>query len=261
MLKREQILETIKAKLEPLAFVNAMWEGGSAAFGRVDEFSDIDLLLDVADEKVAETFDALEDALRQLSPITDTYEIPQPTWHGHHQRFYRLQKASDYLLIDCAITKQSSQNKFLEQEIHGRHLVHFDKTGVVQSPPWDEAAWQERLRKRLAELIGFFPITANFPEKELRRKHPMDALSYYNGLILRPLVELLRMKYDPSRHHFGTRYLYTVLPPEEVKQLEGLMFVGSPEALLVNTAVATDWFWALADELDEQLDIPEEPTT
>jgi predicted nucleotidyltransferase len=254
MVTREQIVEAVRAKLEPLEFVNAMWEGGSAAFGRVDEFSDIDLLLDVADERVIETFEVLEDTLRQLSPITDEYEVPQPTWHGHHQRFYRLQKASDYLLVDCAVLKQSSENKFLEQKIHGRHPVHFDKTGVVQSPPWDDDAWQVRLRRRLADLIGFFPITANFPEKELRRKHSLDALSYYNGLIIRPLVELLRIKYDPTRHDFGPRYLYEVLPLDELKKLEGLMFVGSPDALLANTAVASDWFWALADELDERLD-------
>ncbi len=36
-LTREKILTALKTKLEPLSFTNAMWEGGAAAFNRVDE--------------------------------------------------------------------------------------------------------------------------------------------------------------------------------------------------------------------------------
>jgi len=39
---RSSILSALRAALEPLPFVHAMWEGGAAAFGRVDEWSDGD---------------------------------------------------------------------------------------------------------------------------------------------------------------------------------------------------------------------------
>jgi hypothetical protein len=42
-LTRDQTLSALQAALEPLADVLAMWEGSSVAFGRNDEWSDIDL--------------------------------------------------------------------------------------------------------------------------------------------------------------------------------------------------------------------------
>ena len=39
---RSSILTTLRAALEPLPYVHAMWEGGAAAFGGVNEWSDGD---------------------------------------------------------------------------------------------------------------------------------------------------------------------------------------------------------------------------
>ncbi|MBF8284247.1 MAG: Nucleotidyltransferase protein, partial [Anaerolineales bacterium] len=39
---RSSILTALRAALEPLPYVHAIWEGGAAAFGRVDEWSDCD---------------------------------------------------------------------------------------------------------------------------------------------------------------------------------------------------------------------------
>jgi hypothetical protein len=60
-----------------------MWEGGAAAFKRVDQWSDIDLQVDVADDRVADTFAVIEKTLTKLSPIGLKYALPSPTWHGH----------------------------------------------------------------------------------------------------------------------------------------------------------------------------------
>ena len=51
-LTRSAILTTLRQALEPLPYVHAMWEGGAAAFGRVDEWSDIDLQVDADDLRV-----------------------------------------------------------------------------------------------------------------------------------------------------------------------------------------------------------------
>jgi hypothetical protein len=56
--RREQVVEVLRAALEPLAFVNAAWLGGSDAFGRADELSDVDLQVDVDNGQVAATFAA-----------------------------------------------------------------------------------------------------------------------------------------------------------------------------------------------------------
>ena len=112
-LKREEIIKALKERLEPLDFVLAMWEGGAAAFGRVDEWSDIDLQVAAQDDRVAEVLPIVEEVLLSLSPIDIKYEIPQPTWHGHAQTFYRLGNASRYLLIDFVVIKQSSPIRWI----------------------------------------------------------------------------------------------------------------------------------------------------
>jgi predicted nucleotidyltransferase len=63
--RREQVVEVLRAALEPLAFVNAAWLGGSDAFGRADELSDVDLQVDVDDGQVA-AFGAVEAALADM---------------------------------------------------------------------------------------------------------------------------------------------------------------------------------------------------
>lgn len=41
---RETILQTIIAALQPEDFVLALWQGGSAAHGYTDEWSDLDVV-------------------------------------------------------------------------------------------------------------------------------------------------------------------------------------------------------------------------
>jgi predicted nucleotidyltransferase len=66
---RQRILEVIIATLQPKDFVLALWQGGSAAHGHTDEWSDIDIQVIVEDERVQETFDILEESLKTISEI------------------------------------------------------------------------------------------------------------------------------------------------------------------------------------------------
>jgi len=59
-LTRKQIIEALAEALKPLDYVHAFYEGGAAAFNRIDEWSDLDLYLVVDEEKVNETFVAVE---------------------------------------------------------------------------------------------------------------------------------------------------------------------------------------------------------
>ena len=44
---RKEIISAIVSALEPLDYVYALWEGGAVGFNRVDEWSDIDIHIDV----------------------------------------------------------------------------------------------------------------------------------------------------------------------------------------------------------------------
>jgi hypothetical protein len=241
-LGRADIVQALQAALEPLESALAMWEGGAAAFNRLDEWSDIDLQVAARDEQVEVVVAAAETALQALAPIELRYELPQPTWHGHWQAFYRLAGASPFLMLDFVVMKGSASNRFLEREIHGQAQVYFDKVGFVQAQPLDRAAWQERLRRRVATLQVLFPLFQVLTLKEINRGNFIEALAFYQGYTLRPLVEVLRIHYTPFHHDFHTRYLYYELPPEVVRRLESLFFVADPQALAAKREQAQVWF-------------------
>ena len=89
---RDRISSAVCEALKPLPSVFAGWEAGSAAFGVVDEYSDIDLSFIVDDDVSFELLYApAEKALEAVSPITATYT---PT----RGCYYKLKEGGDFLL-------------------------------------------------------------------------------------------------------------------------------------------------------------------
>lgn len=241
-LTRQHILRALTQALEPLEYTCAMWEGGAACFDRVDEWSDIDLQIDVHDERVDDALQVVERTLLELSPIDLKYELPQPTWHGHAQTFFRLQNASPFLLVDLVVMRHSNANKFLEPEIHGNAVVYFDKCGVIEGNHLDLQAHGERMQERLATLGTLFDLFQTLTLKELKRGNEVEALSFYQAYTLRPLVEALRIRHDPARHNFHTRYLKYDFPAEIAERLKPLFFVRDAEDLRLKHQQAQAWF-------------------
>jgi hypothetical protein len=214
------------------------------------------LHIEAADERVEEVFPLVEAALERLSPIELRYEVPQPSWHGHAQVFYRLRDAGPFLMVDLAVMKHTSSNKFLEQELHGEALVYFDRCGATQPPEFDHVALQQKLQARLADLRLRFEMFQNLVVKEFYRQHPLDALVSYHSLTLRPLVEVLRMLHQPARHEFGPRYLYVDLPPEDAQRLERLYYIANLEDLQAKHTEAQAWFQQAAADAANQINLP-----
>ena len=251
-IKRDEILSALEAALLPLDYVQAMWEGGAASFDRLDQWSDLDLQIVVDDDQVEEASRVVEQALLKLSPFAIRYELPQPTWHGHYQVFITLENASPFLMVDLVIMKISNPNRFLEPQIHGQAVVHFDKKGVTNPPPWDENAWRKKLADRLGSMIAVFDLFQPLVDKDVRRGRWLDALSFYQGMTLRPLVEALRMKYSPHHYNFHTRYIHLELPAEVVERLKALYFLPDPQHLRAAWEEAMAWFKELSAELTRE---------
>jgi len=112
---RDTVIKTLVHALKPLDYAHALYEGGAAAFNRLDEWSDVDLYLVVDDDKVGEAFLVAEKALKTLSSIKQKYEVKQLPWPGVSQAFYKLEGASEYLLIDFAVLKLSGPRNSLSQ--------------------------------------------------------------------------------------------------------------------------------------------------
>jgi hypothetical protein len=86
MLTRAEIAGAVQQTLEPQPFVHALWEGGSAAFGRLDEMSDLDLVIDADDDKVEAVISLLDGLFAGLQTngepgagIARRYRLPEPS--------------------------------------------------------------------------------------------------------------------------------------------------------------------------------------
>lgn len=249
-LERDTVLSAIRSVLEPWERVHAMWEGGAAAFDRVDEWSDIDLQVLCDDESVEDVFLRVEEALADLSPVEIRYRVPEPAWHGFSQAFYRLKDGGPFLLIDFVVMKKSSTKRLREQEIHGRGPVHFNKGGALQEEHINPADFAGLLQKRVEQLPVTFDLFQSTVTKELNRGNGVEALQFYQSMTLRPLLEALRIQHAPARFNFHTRYFYYDLPEEIIERLEPLYFIADMEDLREKHAVAVNWFGEVIDEID-----------
>ena len=251
-LGRRDVVDALVKVLEPLDCVYAFWEGGAAGFDRADEWSDIDAQAIVDDEHVEEVFKAVDKALTNLSGIQERFRLPEPTWHGHSQCFYKLKNASPFLLVDLAVIKEHTEaDKFDVWATHGKPIVKFDKKGLIVEKKLDPEAQATAIMKRLDTLKCLFEIFYIMPMKETHRKNHVEAMFFYLGQTYRPLVEALRMKHCPQRYNYATRYVYYDLPPKVVKKLEILLFF-DPEDMEAKVDEVKEWFWEVANCISQE---------
>lgn len=239
---RDKIIEAVASALKDEQSLRALWQAGSAANARADEWSDIDLIAVVRDESVGQIFSQVEATLERQFGIDLLWKVPEPTWHGHSQRFYRLRHASPYHLVDLVVQKESARERFLEQRRHGVPIVCIDRDGIVKPAAADPEAWQDRISFRTRELAVTFPMFQPFVTKELRRGRNVDAYSFYFAFTIRPLVEMLRIRHCPDRFDFGLRYLTHDLPADLAREVESLVYVGSAAELEQKQAAAVALF-------------------
>ena len=247
-LTREVIIQALVDALKPLEYIHACWEGGAVALDRVDEWSDIDLYLVVDNKKVDDTFLAVEKALKLLSPLRQRHGVFEPS-PGLFQAFYKLQDASEYLMVDVAVLKLSRPDKFLETEIHGNPAFYFNKSCEITPYPLQRDAFVKKLQRRLVGLQGEFAMFHNLVQKEMNRGHHLEALDFLH-MLLGWLVEVLRIRYSPLHYDFKMRFIHDELPAEVVKKLERLYFIKDTGDLQKKYDEAVEWFPKIVSEID-----------
>lgn len=247
---REMILPALVRALEPLAHVHAMWEGGSEAFGRTDRWSDIDLQVDVDDDRVTDTLATIETILEGLSPIRDRLEMPPGPGNGYTQVFYRLRDASEFLLVDLCVMKRSHPDKFLEPQIHGKVVFHFNKGGVLVVRPLDVEQHMAKITARRGRMEKRFAMFYSMVEKELKRGSHIAAIDLYYRLVLDSLVDALRLLHSPAHFDFKVPYLNHDLPKEVHEELQRLFFIRDGDDLSSKYREASSWFRRTLAEID-----------
>jgi predicted nucleotidyltransferase len=246
---REEILNCLIEALNPLNYVYAAWQGGSAAFKRVDQWSDIDIIVDVKDDKIMDLFNVLDISLESLAKIENSYGGPQSLSPGAYQKVYKLQGTSKFMVIEICAVKHTSTEKLLSKEIHGDILVLFDKCNVTQVTPINKIEFAKTLRTRIEKVDSLFNMYQFLIEKELNRQNYIEAISFYQNFSLGLLLEMLRIKYKPYRYNFKTRYIYYDLPEGVVKKLHNYYFIKDGEELRKKHQEIIKWFSEVITDL------------
>jgi len=247
---RDRIITAIVRALEPEPFVLALWEGGALAFGRLDEWSDIDICVSAEDDRILECFPIVERALETVAPIKLKQEVKQTLSPGYVQAFYRLEGTPDCMLVDLAIFKATWPDKLLEPEIHGTAKFHFNKGGRVKIPHLDPQKLSGDLRNAVTRARMRFEVFNCFVPKELARGNLIEAVTLYHRVVLDSLVDVLRIKHKPVRFDFKTRYIHYDLPREVTERLQDLYLIRDREDLEKKYLEAKQWFLVTVNQLE-----------
>jgi hypothetical protein len=128
----------------------------------------------------------------------------------------------------------------LEVERHGTPTTLFDKDGLIAPAHVDRAAIDEAIRRKVEEIRVKSRLLRHLPVKlATPRELPADAAYFYQALIMRPLVDMLRITYAPDRHDYGFRYLKDDLPADEYERVVRLCYPQSAADIPAFAAEAT----------------------
>jgi predicted nucleotidyltransferase len=252
--QRREIVDALARALEPIDDVRAAWMMGSIAFERLDSLSDIDLVLDVTPGGVESTWEVIERTLEAMAPLDYRYEIPQPTWHGHEQRFFHLAGTPQHLLVDVVIMQSGHQPRLDEFERHGTPVILFDKDGIVVATHVDPDEMEAKLRTRLQAIKQLLPLAYSLVGKEIERGRSLDAFGFYQRFVVDNLVVLARMKHDPNRHDYGLRYLAFDVPEDLWRAIEACCYVSDLQGLETRFEVAKQLIDGLIADLESELE-------
>jgi len=196
-----------------------IWEGGSAATGFLDDLSDLDLGFVVEDERVEETFTLFEGLLAGHYGIKSRFRLPEPSWHGHSQCYYFVEKCPPLFYVDLLVEKKSAGDRLIEPDRHGKSLIWLNRENVL-NPVETPAEEMLRKNKRFFQIqADTYPISRTETEKQLIRGNEIDAMLEYQGFIQRKLAALLNLKYRPAKYDFGIRYGDREYPPEVAERV------------------------------------------
>lgn len=255
---RKKILEIIQSHAQPLSSVLAMWEGGSAATGTLDQYSDIDLCL-LTDGLQQDILDQIQTCLEKKVGVAHTWQTAKSFWgEGLKQRVMVLKDSPKFFFVDVGVFSTAHPQllqEFLEVERHGHQLVYFDKVGAVRPLNTDAETLFKKQQARVTELSAGLPIFVSLVEKELQRGQFIDALAFYQNGVLRPTIEVMGMIHRPYKYDFGMRYLHRHFPEEARQLVYQLSYISGPDALIKELQTAKATFAQYAQQVKSRLSI------
>jgi hypothetical protein len=238
-MEREQIIQIVSDAVKKNGAVFACWLEGADATNTVDQYSDIDIWLDVQDGREGEAFHAVENALFAIGVFDLSHEIEHP--HPRiRQKFYHLAGTSEFWLIDVCIQSHSRGYRWTTG-VEDPPKVLFDKGEVITFQELDEREFNEQIRAKIADLCNTFAQQSRVLSKVARGNY-LEAFKYYEAWTLDPLIELLRIRYTPRRWQEGFKHFARELPAEVVRDIEDLCRMQSVDDIAKHVQKARQMF-------------------
>lgn len=238
---KDTIINLLNNRFSNVDYVYAFWIEGADADGRVDDYSDLDIWFDVEDRYVDRFVQQIKTNLIKLAPLDFVHEKK----HGHpqiRQLFLHLEGTTDFLIIDLCVQSHSRKIEFIIENKDEEPKVIFDKRNVINYRNLDMAEFEHDLKERIEELNKTFLFFSIWVTKEINRNNYLEALNYYHQYILKPLVELCRIRYEPTKKDFYLKHIKHDLPERLVLLLEDLYNVNSIDKIKQKMVKAKELF-------------------
>jgi hypothetical protein len=251
---KQKIIEKLKEALEPLDYVYALWFEGADANGTADEYSDIDLWADIADEHERDAIEAAENALRELTEFDYKYVMR----HGHpqiRQRIYHLKGTSEYLMIDFCWqlhSRPKDSYAYYENDPIEAVKVLFDKDNIIRYKKFDMSEFTAANTLQLEEMKYRYTQHSRVI-KYVHRGHYLEAFAYYQRYVLEPLTCLLRIIYTPAYTDYGYVHISQHIPKDKAERLEYFAKISSLEDIENKTVEAQCWFSELIEDIGKTI--------
>ena len=241
LLSRETLLAALIEGLRENPLIYAFWLEGADAHDLVDAYSDLDLWLDVEDGQGDAVFDAIRTILSQLAPLDFDHESPHP--HPQlRQAYFHLLGTSEFLGLDVCLQDHSRPPCLREGFVDDKVRVLFDKCGATVYVKVDWPGFQRELAARAWPNCGpCSRCSAPALGGTFSRGNYLEARGYYER-VLDTLVELLRIRYQPTKHDFRLKHIGRDLPQEALARLESVFTVSSLEEMEVKLKEAEVMF-------------------
>lgn len=226
-----------------------MWLEGADANGTLDDYSDIDIYIDIKDENEVEAIEAVETALSEISEVDYRYIMN----HSHpklRQRIYHLKNTSEYLMIDfCWQLHSRDRDEYiyiLGNKIEAAKVL-FDKDNIIRYKELDLEDYKEYNYNRIEECKYRYTQLCRVIKYVHRNQYP-EAYAYYNRYVVNPLIDLLRLIHTPAHAHYYLIHISSHISKDE--RLEYYLKISSVEDISKKIPEAQKWFNELLDKLN-----------
>lgn len=210
-----RLLDIAIVHFESKSYVHSLWLEGSLAENEGDDYSDIDLWVDVDDDYAQQAIVEFRNMLAQHGNLDVDYEIEIEHSKLRHVTFH-LDTMPEFARIELNVQNHSRELPFREGVDVIKVLLDKDNTVKYQQP---EAIDIDKSIKQQLAKIDFGDL---WVRREINRGKYLEALDAFNHWIIEPLIVIARLKYKPYKTEYGLKHLSKDLPSELVCEIEEL---------------------------------------